>query len=352
MTNIIPQSSQDRIFKGSLITLTFMIFGMVIIGGLTRLSGSGLSIVEWKPIVGIFPPLTHADWLFEFSKYQQSPEFQKINFGMTLDDFKSIFWLEYIHRLWGRILGIILLIPTFLMIYKKQYRDLWLFLAFLWLLGMTQGIMGWYMVKSGLVNDPHVSPYRLAAHLCLGFALFGIALWMTLSLYKNHFRPDRKGFSHNAFQMLTKLSFAAVFLVLLTAFFGALVAGHKAGLVYNTFPLMGDNLIPHEFLSSTPWWNDFLENPVSVQFLHRLLAVTTAGLCLGIWIYQRKLEIPQRLAFVYAGLALIVLVQFSFGVLTLLFMVPVALGVLHQGFAFILFGSLLFAFFLLQSVKQ
>lgn len=352
MTNINSLSFQNKIFKGSLVTLTFMIFGMVVIGGLTRLSGSGLSIVEWKPIIGIFPPLTQADWLFEFSKYQQSPEFQKINFEMTLGDFQSIFWLEYIHRLWGRLLGIVLLIPTFLMIFKNQYRELWPFLVLLWLLGMAQGILGWYMVKSGLINDPHVSPYRLAAHLCLGFALFGIALWMTFSLYVNSLRLERRGFSHNAFQTLTQLSLGAIFLVILTAFFGALVAGHKAGLLYNTFPLMGGNLIPYEFLSSSPWWNDLVENPVSVQFLHRLLAFTTAGLCLGIWVYQRKLEIPQRLSYAYAGVALAVLVQFSFGIITLLFMVPIALGVLHQGFAFVLFGSLLFVIFLLSSAQS
>lgn len=140
-----------------------MILGMVLIGGLTRLTGSGLSIVEWKPITGVFPPLTQNDWLIEFSKYQTSPEFQKINFGMTLQEFKSIFFLEYIHRLWGRLIGIALLIPTFLMIIKSQHRELKYLLGALWILGLMQGLMGWVMVKSGLSHDPHVSPYRLSA---------------------------------------------------------------------------------------------------------------------------------------------------------------------------------------------
>ncbi len=342
----------DTFFKGSLITLTFMIFVMVIIGGLTRLTGSGLSIVEWKPITGIFPPLTSDAWLIEFSKYQQSPEFQKINFGMTLAEFQSIFWLEYIHRLWGRLLGLVLIIPTFLMIFKKQHRELLFSLVLLWVLGASQGVMGWVMVKSGLLHDPHVSPYRLAAHLFLGFSLFGVALWMTLSLYRLPLSLERKGFSLHAFRSLIKLSLFAFFLVLLTAVLGALVAGLKAGLLYNTFPLMGGCLIPREFLAQSPWWKDCIANPVSVQFLHRLCAIVTTTLCCGVWIYQRKLEIPPLLSRAFGAIAIAALLQFSFGVLTLLLEVPLEMAALHQGFAFILFGSLLFALFLLHIRKE
>ncbi|HUX78791.1 MAG TPA: COX15/CtaA family protein [Alphaproteobacteria bacterium] len=337
----------DTLFKGSLISLTLMILGMVVIGGLTRLTGSGLSIVEWKPIVGIFPPLTNHSWLIEFSKYQQSPEFQKINFGMTLSEFQSIFWLEYIHRLWGRLLGLVLLIPTFLIIFKNQHRELWFPLVLLWVLGAAQGMMGWLMVKSGLLHDPHVSPYRLAAHLLLGFAVFGVALWMTLSLYKTRLMLQRIGYSQQAFQSLKKLAFFAIFLVLLTALLGAFVAGLKAGLIYNTFPLMGGCLIPYEFLSQSPWWKDCLENPVSVQFLHRFCAIMTTTLCFGIWIYQRKLAIPPLLSYAFAGVAIAAFLQLSFGIATLLLVVPVGLATLHQGFAFILFGCLLYALFLI-----
>ena|ERR1700722_13678351 len=339
---------KDALFKGSLITLTMMILGIVIIGGLTRLTGSGLSIVEWKPVVGIFPPLTAYDWAIEFSKYQQSPEFQKINFGMTLAEFQSIFWLEYIHRLWGRLLGVVLLVPTFLMVFKKQRRNLWFPLTLLWFLGLAQGIMGWVMVKSGLLNDPRVSPYRLAAHLFLGFAIFGVALWMSLSLFKDKLHLERIGFSQKAFQSLEKISLIALFLVLLTAFFGALVAGLKAGLLYNTFPLMGGYLIPHEFLTQFPWWKDLLENPVSVQFLHRLCASITTIFCVGIWMYQRTLTIPTSLSSAFTGIAVIALLQFSFGILTLVLDVPIGLAALHQGFAFLLFGSFLYAIFLIH----
>jgi cytochrome c oxidase assembly protein subunit 15 len=337
----------ESLFKGSMILLLIMILGMVVIGGLTRLTGSGLSIVEWKPVTGILPPLSLEGWTQEFSKYQTSPEFQKINRGMILSDFQSIYWLEYIHRLWGRLLGFILLIPSFLMIFKGKHREMWPQLTGLWILGAAQGLMGWLMVKSGLAHDPHVSHYRLAAHLFLGFAIFGVALWTTLSLYKEKLQLERVGFSFKAFKTLGKLSIIALLLVLLTAFMGALVAGLKAGLVYNTFPLMGENLIPHELFTQPPWWKDIFENPVSVQFLHRLLAITTALFCCWIWVYQRHLEIPKALSHAFLCVAAIAILQLSFGVLTLIYQVPIALGVLHQSFAFVLFGSLLYAVFLI-----
>ncbi|MDK3161364.1 COX15/CtaA family protein [Kamptonema cortianum] len=296
-----------------MILLTFMILGMVVLGGLTRLTGAGLSIVEWKPIVGILPPLTANDWLLEFSKYKQSPEFQKINFSMALEDFQSIFWLEYIHRLWGRLLALILLVPTFLMIFKKQYLNLWPYLALLWIFGLSQGLMGWLMVKSGLAHDPHVSPYRLSAHLLLGFALFGISLWMTLKLYQLPLQLLRQGYSESAYQKLMKLCLGAIMFVLLTAFMGALVAGLKAGLLYNTFPLMGNDLIPPEIFSRDPWWQDAFENPVTVQFFHRLLALITAAFCLGIWTYQRKHLIPTRLSRVLGSVAVVAFLQVFFG---------------------------------------
>lgn len=342
-------SPSDTLFKASLITLSFMIFGMVLIGGLTRLTGSGLSIVEWKPIVGMLPPLTHAEWVIEFSKYQTSPEFQKINFGMSMSDFQSIFFLEYFHRLWGRLMGVILLIPTVLMLFKKQHQKLWPLLSLLWILGLAQGLMGWVMVKSGLNHDPHVSPYRLSAHLFLGFMIFGVALWMILLLYKNKFKIDGGGFSQERLYPLRKYTFIALFLVLLTALFGGFVAGLKAGLIYNTFPLMGDTLIPREFLTQSPWWKDLLENPVSVQFLHRLFAITTGFFCGGLWLYQRNLKLSPSLSLAFNGIAIGVLLQLSLGIMTLLFGVPLLLALFHQGMAFLLFGSLIYTLFILYN---
>lgn len=345
-------SQSDALFKASLITLSFMILGMVLIGGLTRLTGSGLSIVEWKPITGIFPPLTHGEWVIEFSKYQKSPEFQKITFGMSISEFQSIFFLEYVHRLWGRLIGLALLIPTFLMVFKKQHQKLWPLLILLWILGLAQGLMGWVMVKSGLNHDPHVSPYRLSAHLFLGFMIFGVTLWMTLMLYKDKFKPEPTQLSHKSLNSLWVCSLIALSFVLLTALFGGFVAGLKAGLIYNTFPLMGDTLIPREFLTTSPWWKDLFENPVSVQFLHRLFAITTGLFCGGLWLYQRNLKIPPPLSRAFNGMALCVLLQVSLGIMTLLFQVPSLLALLHQGMAFLLFGSLVYMLFLFYNSSE
>ena len=325
--------------KGSMLTLLLLIFGMVVIGGLTRLTGSGLSIVEWKPITGILPPLTLQEWILEFQRYQQSPEFLKINGSMTLSEFQSIFWLEYIHRLWGRGLGFVLLIPTYLILFKREAFFLWPWLVSLWILGASQGVMGWLMVKSGLVLDPHVSPYRLAAHLLLGFAIFGVALWMTLSLY------GEKGMSNRALQ---RHSLCALALVLCTAFWGALVAGLKAGLVYNTFPLMGGNIIPHELFHHSPWWRDLLENPVSVQFMHRLFALLTIGWCLWMWSAQRRKKLALCVSQSLTLVAVMILLQFSLGIVTLLWGVPLPLAILHQGIGLLLFGSLVMLLFRLR----
>ncbi len=344
--------SSSTFFKGSLITLLFMIMGMVILGGLTRLTGSGLSIVEWKPVTGILPPLSFEGWMIEFQKYQTSPEFLKINQGMTLSEFQSIFWLEYIHRLWGRLIGLVLLIPTYLLIFKKQHRELWPFLILLWLLGAGQGLMGWVMVKSGLFHDPYVSPYLLAAHLLLGVAIFMTTLWMILSLYHPQLQLERQGYSKKEMKSLKVPVLLALLFALLTAFWGALVAGLKAGLLYNTFPLMGGSLIPPEFLSLSPWWRDLLENPASVQFAHRLLALLTTGMCGRLWFYQRKLLIPPRLSHGFNILLFIIILQISLGITTLVLHVPISFAVLHQGVAFLLIGSLTYVVFLLGSLGK
>lgn len=342
-------SQASPILKASLITLSLMILGMVLIGGLTRLTGSGLSIVEWKPITGLIPPFSHKDWLLEFSKYQMSPEFQKINFGMTLGDFQSIFYLEYLHRLWGRLMGIVLVIPTFFIVFKKEYRELKYLLGALWILGLGQGLMGWVMVKSGLSHDPHVSPYRLTAHLALGFMIFGVALWMTLLVYKNKLPQNPIAIPQAVFLFLKRGSLVALSFVFFTALLGGLVAGLKAGLIYNTFPLMGDAFVPREFLTQTPWWKDLLENPVTVQFLHRLCALTTGLFCGGLWLYQRKLSLSPALSLAFNAMAIGVLLQLSLGIMTLLFGVPLLLALLHQGMAFLVFGSFIYILFLLYN---
>lgn len=315
----IPRSFALLLFVGS-----GLIFFMILLGGMTRLTGSGLSIVEWQPFLGIFPPLTHQDWAALFSQYQATPEYQKVNFGMTLLEFKQIFWLEYIHRLWGRFIGLYF---AFLIVYalkKKVLRPCLSSLLALWSLGALQGVVGWYMVKSGLVHDPHVSPYRLSMHLMLAIITYSWALNLGLRLWYAH----RGTWNYSAM--------TAVSLVLLTTLFGGLVAGHKAGLIYNTFPLMGKSWIPEEIFFETPWWKDLIHNPVSIQFIHRVLAIITLIFLGGLALARQGFYI---VVFVLA------ILQAILGISTLLLHVPIFLAVSHQAIAIVLLTSLWIAFY-------
>lgn len=322
-------------FKVSLWLLVFMVFGMILIGGLTRLTGSGLSIVEWQPIMGILPPLNEADWHLLFNKYQASPEYQKINLGMPLQEFKNIFWLEYIHRVWGRVLGIILAIPLFLSFIKpqlKMYRTPLLFLAVL--IG-AQGFMGWYMVKSGLVDAPHVSPYRLTAHLLLGVVILATAFWMA----QKTTCPDSEfiGFSRKTIKKISFTSFALLGFSVLTIVYGGLVAGHKAGLIYNTYPMMGDQWLPSELVFLSPFWKNIFANATTVQFIHRWLGTLTATLlaifALSFW----NAEVPNKVRMLIRLALGVALLQFALGLLTLLYIVPTDIALTHQGGALVLF---------------
>jgi cytochrome c oxidase assembly protein subunit 15 len=297
-----------------------LIFIMIILGGVTRLTGSGLSIVEWQPFQGILPPFTHQDWADLFFQYQNFPEYQKVNFGMSLEDFKQIFWLEYIHRLWGRLIGLYFLFLIFYALRKKELRSSLSSLLALWGLGAIQGGIGWYMVKSGLIHDPYVSPYRLSIHLMVAIATYGWALTLGLKFWYG-----RAG-SLDYYEILS------ISLVLVTILVGGLVAGHKAGFIYNTFPLMGKSWIPEELFFEKPWWKDLVRNPVSIQFTHRILAMVTVSF-LGFLALRRK----GFYRFIF-GLAVL---QAALGVSTLLLHVPVLLAALHQAIAIVLLGSLL-----------
>lgn len=331
MSDLLP-SSQKNIAHG-FFTIAFMIFMMIVIGGITRLTGSGLSIVEWKPIMGFFPPFSQHDWQILFDQYQHSPEFLKINYMLDLEGFKNIFWLEYIHRLWGRLIGIVLIIPTFLILKNKAYRKTYgLALIALWILGLGQGVLGWYMVKSGLISDPHVSPYRLTAHLLMGILLLGISLSAGLKALMPLSLPSSKHFRKRFYLMIG--------MVVITATFGGLVAGLKAGLIYNTFPLMGDNWLPEEAFFMNPLWKNFTENPAMVQWTHRMLATMTV-LTILIGLYSLK-SVPYLLWWRRILTALI-LCQFGLGILTVLYQAPLVLASLHQGIALLLFIGLLLA---------
>ncbi len=321
-----------------------MVFVTMVVGGVTRLTHSGLSIVEWKPLIGALPPLSESHWLELFAKYQLTPEFQKVNHDMTLDGFKFIFWWEWAHRLSGRLIGVVFLLPYLFFLARGYLKGALAAKVFgFFILGGLQGAMGWYMVKSGLVDDPRVSQYRLAAHLGLAFVLFGLMFWTGLGMLQPRAVPPAP--SHKGIPLritLThRLGNGLVVLVFIMVLTGALVAGIRAGLAYNTFPLMNGHLLPPESFVVDPWWLNFFTNMALVQFDHRLIAWALMGLipwlAWRIWTEVPAARTPA------AVLVLWLAVQVTLGIATLLLQVPVALGAAHQAGAMVLFGLLLWA---------
>jgi len=315
------------------------IFGMIVLGGVTRLTGSGLSMVEWAPIMGILPPLNEKEWQEAFLLYQQFPEFQLKNFHMSVHDFKSIFWFEYGHRLLGRSIGIIFLLPFLFFLFRgKIEKALTPKLITMFVLGGMQGLMGWYMVKSGLVNDPRVSQYRLTAHLGLAVAIYAYMLWVALGLLY----PESDDSIKNPIHKLRPLSLLITGIIIVTILSGGFVAGTHAGFAFNTFPLMNGQLIPDGLFELSPVWRNFFENIITVQFDHRVLATLLSIVIPVFWFKAGKFEL-QPLASRGRHLLLAALVlQIILGISTLLLVVPVALGAAHQAGAILLLTSALF----------
>lgn len=313
------------------------IFGMIILGGVTRLTGSGLSMVQWAPIMGILPPLNQAEWQEAFLLYQQFPEYQLKNFGMSLGEFKSIFWFEYGHRLLGRSIGMIFLLPFLFFLFRgKIEKALTPKLITMFVLGGLQGLMGWYMVKSGLVNDPHVSQYRLTAHLGLAIIIYGYMLWVALSLLYPQINNSRQ------YPSLSRLALIISTVIFITALSGGFVAGTRAGFAFNTFPLMDGRLIPVGLFDLSPLWRNFFENIVTVQFDHRVLAILLFLLIPIFWFKAGKFEL-QPLARIGSHLLLAALaLQITLGISTLLLVVPVALAAAHQAGAIVLLTATIF----------
>ena len=316
-----------------LITCCVFVFIMVFIGGLTRLTDSGLSIVEWNIFSGIFPPLTNNDWVELFDKYKQFPEFKLINKNINLDEFKFIFWMEYIHRIWGRLIFLIFLIPLIFFVKKKYISDkLKKHLVIILLLILFQGLFGWYMVKSGLINEPDVSHYRLSIHLLLAFIIYGYLLSLTFSIYSQ--KNNKKIITNKSFYIM---NLVLIFLILITVFSGGMVAGLDAGLVYNTFPLMGDRFIPLDILEIKPKYINFFENPVTVQFDHRILGLTTFTLIILIWFYARLMNFHSNIKTKTNILLIVVLIQVCLGITTLLSYVAIHAAIVHQLGSLVLF---------------
>lgn len=309
---------------------------MVLVGGVTRLTHSGLSIVEWQPLVGTLPPLNEAQWQEVFEKYQQTPEYRLVNFGMSLAEFKGIFFWEYVHRLLGRLIGFAFFVPlAWFWLRGRLDRGIAWKLVGVFVLGGLQGAMGWYMVQSGLVDDPRVSHFRLTAHLALAFLIFGAMLWIALDLLfpRCEARPGAPA----------RLAAVVAGLVFLQVALGGLVAGIRAGKAYNTFPLMNGHLIPPEVLMIDPWWKNFLYNMATVQLDHRLVAWLLLALVGWLWWRTMRTAGQPRARVAAHLLAALLVAQFLLGVWTLLLQVPVALGAAHQFVAVLVFGAALFA---------
>jgi len=340
MTNeLAPLHKYDKKVALWLILVATVIFFMIILGGVTRLTHSGLSMVDWNPIMGIIPPLTDADWEETFKLYQAFPEYQVVNQGMTVEGFKSIFYFEYFHRVLGRLIGLIFLVPFLIFWYKGAIRKpLIPHMIILFVLGGGQGLLGWYMVKSGLVKDPQVSQYRLTAHLMLAVFIYGYALWVAFGLlWKAADRP-----TNSATKKLYTYSLWLNALVLLMIASGGFVAGTKAGFAYSTFPLMDGQFIPDGLYSMTPLWSNWFENITTVQFNHRIFAYLLILIIPAFCFAVRRLGTTSRSRLAAHLLLAMLVIQVSLGVATILMHVPVAIAASHQGGAVLLFTLSLF----------
>jgi len=306
-----------------------MIFAMVVIGGITRLTWSGLSITEWQPVTGIVPPLSAADWQAEFAKYQQTSQYKLLNTGMSLDDFQTIFLWEYVHRLWGRLLGFVYLLPFLYFLVRRQIpRRLAWPLAGIFALGFAQGALGWWMVKSGLADRVEVSQYRLTAHLALALVIYAATLWAALGLLF----PTRFAVSDG----WRRAAEGVLVLVSLTIVAGGFVAGLNAGLTYNTFPLMDGSFVPTGYAQLSPFSRNWFENVAAVQFDHRVLAMTTVVLVIVLWLAGQRGALPSPARQALHALLAIALLQLSLGISTLLLVVPIPLAAAHQAGAVLL----------------
>ncbi|KAI8592124.1 cytochrome oxidase assembly protein-domain-containing protein [Geranomyces variabilis] len=357
------------LFSGSLV------FGIVALGGLTRLTESGLSIVEWNVIKGMKPPRSQEEWEEEFEKYKQFPEYKLLNHNITLAEFKSIFYMEWAHRMVGRFIGLSFVLPGAYFAYKgymtKAIRNRSVLVA--GLIGF-QGLLGWLMVKSGLSDElmdkahavPRVSHYWLSAHLGSAFAIYSIMLVTGLDILRaNRTRAVatiKAALSSADVVKFSRYAKGVTGIVFLTAMTGAFVAGLDAGLIYNEFPYMGDGIVPSDMWALStpsarnpnpqPWWKDLMENPSAVQFNHRLMAMTTASAVTGLWIYSRRVKLPPNARLAVNCLLGMVGVQVALGISTLLYFVPTPLAAAHQSGSLTLLSISLWLVHALRYVKR
>jgi len=320
-----------------------LVYAMIVLGGVTRLTHSGLSIVEWQPLVGTIPPLTEADWQELFQKYRQTPQYQQVNAGMDVEGFKGIFWLEYFHRLLGRLIGIVFALPLlYFWLRGRLERPLKSKLVLMFALGAAQGLLGWLMVKSGLMDEPRVSPYRLTAHLGLAIAIYAYMFWTALSLIM----PPP-----SAAPRLRRAGLVVTALIFLTILAGGFVAGTRAGFAFNDWPLMNGRLFPDGLYALSPWWRDAFENIATVQFHHRLLAYLLLVAVPAWWWMARRFALPPRTRSALHLLLGLLALQVLLGILTLIHVVPLPLAAAHQAGAVAVLTAALYVNHALRRVR-
>ncbi|HXP12930.1 MAG TPA: COX15/CtaA family protein [Stellaceae bacterium] len=320
-----PPSPHSRAIALWLFACAAMVFVMVALGGVTRLTESGLSITLWQPVTGILPPLNQAQWQDAFAAYKAIPQYQAIHAGMSLADFKTIYFWEWFHRLWGRLIGVVFLVPFFYFLARRQIpRDLAPSLAVLFVLGALQGVLGWWMVASGLEDRIEVSQYRLAAHLAAAIVIYLAILWVALDLWRPREQAGPACLKHGAD--------LALLLGFVTLVAGAFVAGLRAGLIDNTFPLIDGHWIPPAWDNLSPWWRNLFENPEAVQFDHRLLAALTWLVALALFLasFFYRSQLPRVAMAAVHSLFTLTSLQAGLGVACLLLAVPLDLALAHQ----------------------
>jgi len=330
----------DRAVGRWLLALSGMVLVQVMLGAVTRLTDSGLSIMEWRPIMGAIPPLSDAEWHRVFDIYRQIAEYQIVNAGMSLEEFKTIFWWEYLHRLWGRLIGVAFLLPFLWFWARGSLRDGRARRIFaIFVLGGLQGLMGWVMVMSGFADRTDVSQYRLVAHLMLALLIYGLLLWQALNLLQ----PAEFALPAAQRDSLRRHGLIMTALITLEIAIGGFVAGLDGGLIYTNFPMMGEHWIAADLFHLSPWWSNVFENPATAQFLHRLMSGFVAIALISLVVRGRRAELPQSLKRRFYYLPFGLLLQAALGIATLMLVVPLPLAVAHQAGAFLLITISLYA---------
>ena len=334
--------TDDRPIAIWLLVCCVLIFAMVVLGGVTRLTQSGLSMVEWNPIMGVVPPFGEAAWNQTFANYQASPEYRIVNYDMTLDQFQRIFYVEYVHRMLGRVIGFAFLVPLLWFLFSRRLcARLITKLVVLFVLGGLQGLLGWYMVKSGLIDQPHVSPYRLTAHLALALLIYGFMLWLVLDLSADRLAWLRLRGAQASWHVKVLAIVTLCVLATMIAS-GGFVAGTKAGYAFNTFPKMHEQWIPTGLWSFEPGWLNLFENVATVQFIHRCGAIAVLLSVFSLWLVVLRARLfPSRTRYVAHSTVVILMLQVGVGIATLVYVVPLPLAVAHQAGAMLLLSSVI-----------